>query len=157
MRISELADRVGIPTSSIRYYERIGLMSSPVRTASGYRDYDEDDAARLLFVTRARRMGLSCEQIAEVLPVWGGANCVGAHEQVTQLIEAKRAEIAERVAELQRFADQLEDVRATLDASPPPAACRTDLSCCVPETTGPEIAPIELSPTNRGVRGRPQR
>ena len=50
-------------------------MAAPARTGSGYRDYDEDSATRLLFVSRARRLGLSCEQIAELLPVWGGADC----------------------------------------------------------------------------------
>jgi DNA-binding transcriptional MerR regulator len=65
VRISELADRVGVPTSTVRYYERIGLLYAPARTGSGYRAYDEDSATRLLFVTRARRLGLSCDQIAE--------------------------------------------------------------------------------------------
>jgi DNA-binding transcriptional MerR regulator len=65
VRISELADRVGVPTSTVRYYERIGLLYAPARTGSGYGAYDEDSATRLLFVTRARRLGLSCDQIAE--------------------------------------------------------------------------------------------
>ena len=57
MRISELAERVGVPTSTVRYYERVGLVASPARTASGYRDYDDDAASRLLFVTRAPTSG----------------------------------------------------------------------------------------------------
>jgi DNA-binding transcriptional MerR regulator len=155
VRISELADRVGVPTSTVRYYERIGLLSLPDRTPSGYRDYDDEAAARLLFVTRARGMGLSCEQIAEVLPIWNGANCAGAHEQVTRLIETKRSEIAERITELERFAAQLDEVRTALDAAPPPTACRTDLSCCVPETSGGEVALIDLMPTHRRAAASP--
>jgi DNA-binding transcriptional MerR regulator len=151
VRISELADHVGVPTSTVRYYERIGLVSMPARTASGYRDYDDAAAARLLFITRARRMGLTCEQIAEVLPIWDGVNCGAAHQQVTRLIEEKRAEIAARIRELERFAAQLEDVGQMLDESPPPAACRPDLSCCVPETDT-EVAPIALLPTTRRRR-----
>lgn len=147
VRISELAGQVGVPTTTVRYYERIGLLDEPERTPSGYRDYGEDAAARLLFVTRARGMGLSCEQIAEVLPVWDGVNCTGAHEQVTRLLDAKRAEVAERIAELQRFADQLDEVRAELDAAPPPVACRTDLTCCVPEGVGP--VPVDLARSGR--------
>jgi len=57
MRISELADTVGVPASTVRYYERVGLLAAPARTASGYRDYDDDAASRLLFITRSRRMG----------------------------------------------------------------------------------------------------
>lgn len=149
MRISELAARVGVPTSTVRYYERVGLLGQPARTASGYRDYDEDAAARLLFVSRARKMGLSCEQITDLLPVWDGTNCRAAQEQVGQLIDEKRAEIAERVDELQRFAAQLETVRSALEAAPPPPACRTDLSCCVPEA-GSAPVPIELTSPRLG-------
>lgn len=145
MRISELADRVGVATSTVRYYERIGLLREPGRTPSGYRDYDDEAAARLLFVSRARRMGLSCDQITELLPVWDGSNCVAAHDRVDQLISDKQAEIAHRIVELEAFASQLELVRAELAASPPPDACRTDLSCCMPETAGPGPVAVELT------------
>ena len=77
-------------------------------------------------------MGLSCEQITDLLPVWAGTNCGAAQERVGQLIEEKQAEIAERIAELQQFAAQLDAVGAALEAEPPPQACRTDLTCCVP-------------------------
>ena len=142
VRISELAQHVGVASSTVRYYERVGLLAAPVRTASGYRDYDETDAARLLFISRSRRMGLSCEQIIELLPIWDGTNCAGAQERVRHLIGDKQREIAARIAELEDFAAQLEIVEAALEASPPPT-CRTDLSCCVPETNaGPQL--VEL-------------
>ena len=145
MRIAELAAGVGVPTSTVRYYERVGLLATPSRTASGYRDYDDAAAARLLFISRARHMGLSCDQIADLLPIWGGTNCEAAQGRVMHLIEEKKAEIADRIAELEMFAAQLDQVRDALAAAPPPAACRTDLSCCVPETaTGPVT--IELQP-----------
>lgn len=145
MRISELADQVGVPTSTVRYYERVGLLGAPVRTASGYRDYDDDAAARLLFVSRARKMGLSCEQITDLLPIWDGANCGAAQERVGQLIDDKRVEIAERIDELRRFAAQLDAVRAELTAAPAPSTCCTDLSCCVPDP-GTDRMPVELTP-----------
>lgn len=148
MRISELADRVGVPTSTVRYYERIGLLGAPARTGSGYRDYGEDSATHLLFVHRARRMGLSCEQIAELLPVWGGANCTAAHDRVCRLIDEKQAEIAERIEELEQFARQLYEVRTTLEASPPATECQTDLSCCVPSG---EIQMVSLELLTRGM------
>lgn len=132
MRIAELADRVGVPTSTVRYYERIRLLPPPTRTPSGYRDYDDAAAARLLFVARARRIGLSCEQIADLLPIWAGGNCEGARDRVVGLIERKQAEITEHVAELVAFVGQLEGLRVDLEQSPAPVACCADLSCCVP-------------------------
>jgi DNA-binding transcriptional MerR regulator len=106
-------------------------------------------ANRLLFITRARRMGLTCEQIAEVLPIWDSVTCGPAHEQIAHLVEAKRAELAERIRVLQRFADQLDEVGAALASTAPPSQCRTDLTCCVPETDS-GILPVELT-TRRKV------
>lgn len=143
MRISELAARVGVPTSTVRYYERTGLLRPPARTASGYRDYDEDAATRLLFVHRARRLGLSCDVITELLPVWDGVNCSAAHGRVSRLLEDKKSEVKARIAELRSFAAQIDEVQALLDASVPPETCRSDLTCCVPESTG-GFVPIEL-------------
>jgi DNA-binding transcriptional MerR regulator len=144
MRISELAEQVGVATSTVRYYERIGLLSGPSRTASGYRNYDDDDAARLLFVTRARRMGLSCDQVTSLLGIWAGSHCASAAERVGQLIDEKQAEIVERIEELQGFAAQLDSVRNALRTAPPPDACRTDLTCCVPESEGAVV--LDLVP-----------
>lgn len=147
MRISELAERVGVATSTVRYYERIGLLAGPSRTSSGYRDYDDDDAARLLFVTRARRMGLSCDQVSSLLGIWAGTHCANAAQRVGQLIDEKQAEIAERIDELHRFSAQLAAVRDALIAEPPPEACRADLTCCVPESSGPVV--LDLVPRPR--------
>jgi DNA-binding transcriptional MerR regulator len=152
VRIAQLADRVGVPTSTVRYYERIGLLEPPSRTGSGYRDYGDEAVARLLFITRARRMGLGCEQISELLPIWGGANCGAAHERVLQLVESKKAEIAERIAELETFAHQLDTVRHAMDAAPPPAACRTDLTCCVPDAGASGPVAIDLQPRPASAR-----
>jgi DNA-binding transcriptional MerR regulator len=149
MRISEVAEQLGVAPSTVRYYERIGLVPSPPRTASGYRTYDDEAAARLLFVTRAKRIGLTLEQIAEVLPIWDGVNCAATHEQITRLIELKKAEVQERIGELQRFAEQLDEVRVALDEAPPPAACLPDLSCCVPDAGVAAVTPIVGMPTRR--------
>jgi DNA-binding transcriptional MerR regulator len=145
VRISELAESAGVATSTVRYYERIGLMAAPGRTASGYRDYAEDAAARLRFITRARRMGLSCEQVTTLLPVWAGTNCGAARERVSRLVDEKQALIAERIAELEQFSAQLDRVRASLDGENSLTACRADLTCCVPESPGRPVA-VELMP-----------
>src|SRR5262245_64006744 len=110
MRISELAVRAGVPVSTVRYYERIGLLPTPERTDAGYRDYDEDSATRLLFVSRARALGISCEQLAELLPEWGGSDCNSARERIVTLIDQKRVEIAARMQELAAFAAQLQTI-----------------------------------------------
>jgi DNA-binding transcriptional MerR regulator len=154
VKIAEVADQLGIAPSTVRYYERIGLVPSPPRTASGYRTYDDEAAARLLFVVRAKRIGLTLEQIAEVLPIWNGVNCAATHDEITRLINVKKAEVKERMDELQRFAEQLDDVRLALEDAPPPAACLPDLSCCVPEAGDGSTTPIRGMPTRRSRTDR---
>ena len=150
MRISELSAQLGVPVSTVRYYERIGLLGAPARTASGYRDYDEESTTRLLFVTRARGLGLSCDQVADLLPVWAGADCTSAREQVAQLIDQKLAEVATRIADLTAFSQQLTEARSALDARDA-VACNPELDCCVPSTP---TTTIGIEPEGRHTRLR---
>ena len=151
MKISELAATSNVSAATVRYYESIGLLPPPARTESGYRDYAEADAARLAFVVRARNIGLALEQIAEVLPVWDGVNCAATHEQMVQLVVSKRAETVHRIAEMQRFVDQLDLMVAELSAAPPPPVCRPDMSCCVP---GGERTPVVIAGLGARQRSR---
>ena len=54
MQIGRVAERSGVPAKTIRYYEEIGLISKPERTAGGYREYDKQDVDILRFVSRAQ-------------------------------------------------------------------------------------------------------
>src|SRR5690606_1867317 len=67
MRIGEVAARSGCPPETVRYYERIGLLPAPPRTASGYRDYRPADADRLRFISRGRELGFSLAEIRSLL------------------------------------------------------------------------------------------
>lgn len=67
LKIGDLARSAGIPAATIRYYEKIGLLSSPARSDSNYRNYGSDDLARLIFVRRAREIGFSIEQVKDLL------------------------------------------------------------------------------------------
>lgn len=153
MKISELADHAGVTTSSIRYYERIGLLPSPSRTGNGYRAYDDDSLTRVVFVTQAKRIGLTLEQISDLLPIWDGVHCPETHDQISKIVDSKRLEVLDRIAELQAFAEQLANVSNSLRDSPPPAACRPDMSCCMPvDDQRPAPTPVEYLP---GLQRRP--
>ena len=97
MRIGELAQRAGVSAQTVRYYERIGILPGPDRTASGYRRYAEEDADRLAFITRAKLLGLTLEEIGDILSASGpdSVNC----EHVLALLETKRAQIAAWIEE----------------------------------------------------------
>ena len=72
MRIGELARRAGVTTRTIRYYEGLGLLTSR-REGGGHRQYDDDALARLQKIDWLKRMGLSLEEVSEVIPLYFGA------------------------------------------------------------------------------------
>ena len=67
MAIGDLARATGTKSETIRYYERIGLLPKPSRTAANYRSYGAADLARLSFIRRARALGFSIEQVSALL------------------------------------------------------------------------------------------
>jgi MerR family transcriptional regulator, copper efflux regulator len=104
--IGHVTERSGITRRALRLYEARGIIPRARRTASGYRVYPDDVLGLLGFVARARRLGLTLSQIAEVTAPQrnGRAPC----EHVRSLLERKAADLA----------DLLQAVRAILDAWP---------------------------------------
>ena len=62
MRIGTLAAACNCPAETIRYYEKIGLLPKPIRTANGYRSYDERHQKWLQFVLRSRALGFTQDE-----------------------------------------------------------------------------------------------
>jgi DNA-binding transcriptional MerR regulator len=67
MRIGEIAVQAGVPTATVRYYERRGLVPRAPRTASGYRAYGPDVVRRLRFIKHAQELGFALEDIQHML------------------------------------------------------------------------------------------
>lgn len=70
MQIGEAAAQSGVSAKMIRYYEEIGLVPRSARQPQGYREYDDQDVHRLRFVARARDLGFSIKEIAELLRLY---------------------------------------------------------------------------------------
>ena len=105
MKISKAATASGCHLETIRYYERIGLMSSPGRTSSGYRAFCNSDVERLRFITRGRDLGFSLEEIRSLLRLAQDPDL--SCGEVDQLARKHLGDIQARLADLQRMASEL--------------------------------------------------
>ncbi len=101
MRIQAFARLTGLSTKTIRFYESIGILSSPQRAANRYREYSERDLVRARFVAGIRSLDLSLEEIREILAMQDRreAPC----RTLLNLIEQKADQIEERIRLLKQM------------------------------------------------------
>jgi Cu(I)-responsive transcriptional regulator len=106
MNIGELARTTDTKPETIRYYEQIGLLPSPPRTAGNYRDYAANHVSRLAFTRRARELGFSIEQIRTLLTLADEREQSG--EAVDVIARAHLGEIKRKIADLAALGRELE-------------------------------------------------
>lgn len=113
MRIGEVADELGINTKTIRYYESIGLIPAAPRTDAGYRDYADEDVDRLEFIRTAQRLGLSLEDIRQILQLRedGQQPC----DFVLHTMRRQTRDIDRRIRELLALRDELTHLLETAE------------------------------------------
>lgn len=109
LRIGELAAAVDLNPKTIRYYEEIGLLPQPQRSAARYRLYGEADCERLRFILKAKAVGLALEEIGEILAMCdqGERPC----EHVLALLDSKLAAVDEQLRALTEFRQELVALR----------------------------------------------
>lgn len=114
MQIGQLGRRAGVAVKTIRYYEQIGLLPEPARTASGYRDYADEAVDRLRFIRDAQAAGLSLTEIASIVDMRDRGDQTCGH--VIELLDTHLAVIDRQIAQLRItrrvLADMAEQARA---------------------------------------------
>lgn len=153
MRISQLAERSGVPATTLRFYETAGLLPAD-RTASGYRVYGQDAVERLAFIGAAKHLGLPLEEIADLLMVWDSGACADVKADLRPRIAARVAEAERRGAELAAFTTSLHTALEHLDALPDRTSrCDPECGFLTPQTQGPVSRPVDvvLSPSQQAV------
>jgi DNA-binding transcriptional MerR regulator len=107
LKIGEVARQTGLSIKTIRYYERRGLLEQPPRTQGGYRLYGPEEVARLRFVQRARLLGLTLEEIKELIELADRCNEGEIVPRLEEVLEAKLAETERKMVELSAFRQNL--------------------------------------------------
>ncbi|MFF2641075.1 heavy metal-responsive transcriptional regulator [Streptomyces niveus] len=144
-RISQLAERSGVPATTLRFYEDAGLLPAG-RTPAGYRVYGEDAVERLGFISSAKLLGLALEEIRELLEVREQGVCAAVRTRMVPLVAGRIAESEGRIAELSAFCAHLAAVQADLSGRAPEGGCGPGCGCTTaPAASGP--VPVPLSPT----------
>ena len=110
LTIGRLADAAGVSIDTVRFYERRGLLPEPARTAGGYRSYSDEDTWRLRFILRAKDLGFTLREIADLLDAQGGAGAVQAAAAAKlQVLADEQAALAATSDRLRRLVELCED------------------------------------------------
>jgi Cu(I)-responsive transcriptional regulator len=113
LAIGDLARQTGAKVNTIRFYEDIGLLPLPVRTASGRRTYDASDVRRLTFIRHGRGLGFSVEEIRSLLALSDEPerDCGEAATIARQHLQ----DIETRIARLEMLRDALAEVAVSCE------------------------------------------
>lgn len=111
LTVKQVAEQVGLPSRTVRYYDSIGLVCADERSATGYRLYGAEDAGRLLFVRQAKRLGFSLEEIRGLMAA-AEAGCGATVPELDRLLERKVEEIDAKIADLTEFRARLTEYQA---------------------------------------------
>ena len=109
IRIGELAKRTGCSIDAIRYYEREGLLPAAQRSEGNFRLYGEEAVERLQFIRHCRSLDMNLAEIAALLRVQDHPDddC----EDVIALLDEHIAQVARRIADLERLELYLGELR----------------------------------------------
>ena len=121
LTIGQVARAADVNVQTIRYYERRGLVTTPRRTPSGYRQYAEDAVSRLRFIKHAQELGFSLQEIQDLLGlrVRHAAACDAVERKTRQKIDV----VQQKIRDLQRMKRTLQRLAAACAARRPTDDC----------------------------------
>jgi MerR family transcriptional regulator, copper efflux regulator len=150
LRISDVARQSGFSAATLRYYEDIGLLPPPERAGNRYRLYDDRTLDRLAFIARARQLGCTLEEIADLSAAWDGGECGPLQDRLRTTVVAKQADARRRIAELVLLTDDLLRAAAALEQHRPDGPCDDRCGC----TSTPSPEPIACTLAADAMPGR---
>jgi DNA-binding transcriptional MerR regulator len=127
LTIGEVAQATGVPAKTIRYYEEVGVLPPPSRSAAGYRQYTDGDVQRLVFIRRARALGLPLQHLKALTIALDGEPRAAMRPRLLALVRAQLSTVHQQIGDLLLLQRQLEQVLHRLLTRPPadhPGGCR---------------------------------
>jgi Hg(II)-responsive transcriptional regulator len=120
LTIGKVAKAAGVGVDTVRFYEREGLLAPARRAASGYRVYASDDIDRLRFIRRAKTLGFSLQEIAELLQL---ATVSGKRADIKQLAQRRLVDLERKLSELTSIRDALASLVKRCSGQGPVKGC----------------------------------
>ena len=105
LTIGQVARAAGVNVETVRYYQRVGLVTEPPKPASGFRIYSSETIDRINFIKRAQQLGFNLKEISELLDL-GEGRCADVRTRA----EEKRAHIDSQIADLRRLRETLDSL-----------------------------------------------
>ncbi|HEV2069272.1 MAG TPA: heavy metal-responsive transcriptional regulator [Acidimicrobiales bacterium] len=125
MKIGEMAAMAGLTTKTLRFYEERGLLPTPTRTPSGYRDYPPEALNRLDFIRRGRNAGLTLAQLSEILDLRDAGQAPCHH--VEDLLRHRLAHLDRQIADLQELRTTVAGLHEAAAGADPQACDATEI------------------------------
>ena len=118
LTIGRLAKTAGVNVETIRYYQRVGLITEPQKPLKGYRVYPLETVDRIRFIKRAQKLGFSLQDIGHLLEL-GDSHC----DDVRTQAEAKLAQIEAQIRDLQAIRKTLKTLIAECSSGDKNGCC----------------------------------
>lgn len=152
-KINEVSKRSGFTPATLRYYEELGLLPTPSRTDAGYRLYDDKALERLAFIARAKQLGCSLEETADLVVAWEGGECGPIQDRLQRLVAEKLTAAQTQIVELLTLTTELQDAAAALEGHRPQGPCDDECGCATVSVDDGGRRPVRLStkPANAAV------
>src|SRR6266852_9926607 len=119
LTIGQVAQTSGVAAKTIRYYEQIGVLPAPRRNAAGYRHYSRHDVHRLLFIRRARALGLSLANLKALTGDLDSGECLTMRPRLHALVTEQLRTVQQQIADFHVLERQLAQVLQRLQTAVP--------------------------------------
>jgi DNA-binding transcriptional MerR regulator len=117
LKVGEISKQTDISISTLHYYEKIGLIETPVRNRKGYRLYGQNSLERLDFIKKAKTLGFKMDEIRRIIDESKTGEC--PCDSVRNIVQTRLREVAKKIEEMNRFHIELTGVVKAWDEKKP--------------------------------------